>query len=433
MEFSEMGLSPELVATLRRHKITVLTEIQERTIPPLLDGKDLLAESETGSGKTLAFAVPMLETLRHKRGEVQAIVLCPTRELAKQVAGEFEKFKGHTGLRILTVYGGVGYEPQVEGLPETDIVIGTPGRVLDLMERNALRIGRVKYLVLDEADRMLDMGFIDDIERVISATPPTRQTLLFSATIPYAIQVLGEKYMRTPIMIRAKSQEVRGHLFQGYYVVNPWQKISLLHQLLKGHSEWHVLVFCRTIVATDHVAAELSKRGIAARALNGDMSQSKREQTVKDYMERRFNVLVATDVAARGLHIEGITHVFNYDLPDEPDTYTHRVGRSARQGAEGDAISLLTDDDYRKFDPIMDHYDDEIEKLTYHAWGKLERIPPSPPRSGPRRGGPRGGPRGAPHGAPRGPPPREGFHPPRPGGHGGRRPRRRGGRGPPHT
>jgi ATP-dependent RNA helicase DeaD len=340
MEFSEMGLSPELVATLRQHKIIVPTEIQERTIPPLLDGKDILAESETGSGKTLAFAVPMLETLRHKRGEIQAIVLCPTRELAKQVAGEYEKYKGHTGLRILTVYGGVGYEPQVDGLPETDIVIGTPGRVLDLMERNALRIGNVKYLVLDEADRMLDMGFIDDIEQVISATPPTRQTLLFSATIPYTIQVLGAKYMRDPVTIRAKSQEVRGHLFQGYYVVNPWQKISLLHQLLKGHTEWHVLVFCRTIVATDHVAAELSKRGIAARALNGDMSQAKREQTVKDYMERRFNVLVATDVAARGLDIGHLSHVVNYDVPSSPELYVHRIGRTGRAGREGVAITL---------------------------------------------------------------------------------------------
>jgi ATP-dependent RNA helicase DeaD len=393
MEFKEMNLSPELLENLRRHGITVPTEIQARTIPPILKGQDILAESETGSGKTLAFAIPMLETLQHEHGKIQAIVLCPTRELAKQVAGEFDKYRLHTKLKVLTVYGGVGYEPQIAGLPDTDIVIGTPGRVLDLMERNALKIDHVKYLVLDEADRMLDMGFIDDIERVMAATPEERQTLLFSATIPYSIQELSKQYMHETVLVRAKSQEVRGHLYQGYYVVNPWQKISLLHQLLRKDEDAHALVFCRTIVATDHVASELSKRGIKARALNGDMSQAKREQVVKEFMEHRIPVLVATDVAARGLHMEGITHVFNYDLPDEADTYVHRVGRTARQGAQGDAISLLSEDDYRKFDGIMTHYDDEIEKLTYHAWGSLERIPPSPPRPQ-GRGGPRGSPRG---------------------------------------
>jgi len=387
-----MDLSEALVASLAKHKIEEPTEIQARSIPAIMNGHDLLAESETGSGKTLAFATPMLEKLTHKHGQVQAIILCPTRELAKQVAGEFDKFGGHTGLNFLTVYGGVGYEPQVQALPETDIVIGTPGRVLDLMSQGALKIDAVEYLVLDEADRMLDMGFIDDIERVIDATPDERQTLLFSATIDYRIEVISRDYMREPILIRAKSNEVRGHLFQGYYVVNPWQKISLLHHLLKQEPDACALVFCRTIVATDHVAAELRRRGIAAEALNGNMSQAKREETVKAYQAKKFSVLVATDVAARGLHIDGITHVFNYDLPDEPETYTHRVGRTARQGADGDAITLLAEDDYRKFDPIMDHYDDEIEKLTFRNWGMLERIPPSPPR--PPRSEGRGGPRG---------------------------------------
>ena len=404
MEFKDMDLSAELISSLERHGIVKPTEIQARSIPVIMQGSDLLAESETGSGKTLAFAVPMLESLQHEHDKVQAIVLCPTCELAKQVAGEYEKYRTHSDLTILTVYGGVGYEPQIDALPETDIVIGTPGRVLDLMERGALKIDNVKYLVLDEADRMLDMGFIEDIERVIDATPEDRQTLLFSATINYRIEVISRDYMRDPALIRAKSQEVRGHLFQGYYVVNPWQKISLLHHLIKGHKDWHILIFCRTIVATDHVASELRKRGLDAKALNGNMSQAKREETVKGYQDRKFSILVATDVAARGLHIDGITHVFNYDLPDDPETHTHRVGRTARQGADGEAITLLAEDDYRKFDGIMDRYDDEIEKLTYRAWGRLERIPPSPPRPprGERRGGPRGGPRSGGRGGSRG-------------------------------
>lgn len=444
MEFRDMKLSEALIKNLMQHEIIFPTEIQARSIPPILEGKDMLAESETGSGKTLAFAIPMLENLKHLEGRIQAIVLCPTRELAKQVAGEFEKYRLHTALQVLTVYGGVGLEPQIDALPHTDIVIGTPGRVLDLMERNALKIDHVRYLVLDEADRMLDMGFIDDIERVIAACPKERQTLLYSATIPYQIQVLSAKYMHEPVLVRAKSQEVRGHLYQGYYVVNPWQKISLLHHLLRSQRETVALIFCRTIVATDHVAAELRERGIVAQSLNGDMSQAKREQTVKDFVDRKFTVLVATDVAARGLHIDGITHVYNYDLPDEADTYTHRVGRTARQGAQGEAITLLAEDDYRKFDGIMDHYNDDIEKLTYHAWGSLERIPPSPPRDGMGRGAPRDGPRHEGRGGPRHEghgrpahreervPAQHAEHGPageaRPPG-GARKPRRRGGRG----
>ncbi len=398
MKYEEMELSETLKKNLAANNIITPSEIQARAIPAIQHGHDVLAESETGSGKTLAFALPILESLQHEHDTVQALILCPTRELAKQVAGEFEKYGAGFDLQFITVYGGVGYEPQIEGLREADIVIGTPGRILDLMERNALKLDRVRYLVLDEGDRMLDMGFIDDIERILDATPDDRQTVLFSATISYAIEVLSERYLHRPAVIRAKSDEVRGHLFQGYYVVNPWQKISLLAHLIKRAVNPHALVFCRTIVATDHVANELAKRGIKARALNGDMSQAKREQTVSEFMTKQYNVLVATDVAARGLHIDGITHVFNYDLPDEADTYTHRVGRTARQGADGEAVTLLAEDDYRKFDPIMTHYDDEIEKLTFKGWGQLERIPPSPPR--PPRGEGREGPR---HGPPHGP------------------------------
>ncbi len=384
-----MELSPGLVARLRAEGITKPTEIQERAIPAVMRGHDVLGESETGSGKTLAFLIPILEQLTHKEGVVQAIILCPTRELAKQVASECERFGKHTDLNFLTVYGGVGYESQLSTLPHTDVVIGTPGRVLDLMSRSSLLLNQVELLVLDEADRMLDMGFIEDIEQVLAATPPEKQTLLFSATIDYRIEVISKQYLRDPVMIRAASQEVRGHLFHGYYIVLPWQKISLLHHLLRGHDDWHVLVFCRTIVATEHVARELRRRGIRAHALNGKMNQSKREETVREFQQRHFNVLVATDVAARGLHIEGVTHVFNYDVPDEPEMYVHRVGRTARQGADGDAITFLSEDDYRKFDGIMDLYDDEIEKLTFHGWGKLERIPPSPPRDRGRAAGPR--------------------------------------------
>ncbi len=385
MSFEALGVKDEIVDNLAERGITHPTPVQVESIPPGLEGRDLLVESETGSGKTIAFGIPIVQGVTHEEGKIQAIVLCPTRELAKQVAGEFEKFRA--GLKVLTVYGGVSYEPQKAALPTTDIVVGTPGRVLDLMEQGALRLEHIRFLVLDEADRMLDMGFIEDIERILAATPASRQTLLFSATVSYRIQHLSEQYMRDPLLIRVESQEVRGHLFQGYYVCHPWQKIGLLAKLIKEQDR--VLVFCRTIVATDHVAAELRKRGIKARSINGNMGQASRERTVKEFQEHKFSVLVATDVAARGLHIEGITHVYNYDLPDEAETYVHRVGRTARQGADGDAITLLSEDDYRKFDPIMDLYDDEIEKLTYHAWGTIERIPPSPPRKRDARRGPR--------------------------------------------
>lgn len=385
MQFKDMDLSPPLVAALEKVGITEPTEIQVRSIPAIQNGHDILAESETGSGKTLAFTIPMLEKLNHQEGKPQAIILCPTRELAKQVAGEFDKYGTATGLQFITVYGGVGYEQQLEGLPTADIVIGTPGRVLDLMERQALVLDDIKFLVLDEADRMLDMGFIDDIQQIIDATPSSRQTLLYSATISYQIKVLSEKYLNDPVEIRAESQEVRGHLFQGYYVLHPWQKIGFLVQLLKKERDL-VMIFCRTKVATDHVAAELTKRGVKAFPLHGDMSQNKREAVVKDFMDKKLTVLVATDVAARGLHIDNVSHVYNYDLPDDADTYVHRVGRTARQGADGEAITLLCEDDYRKFDAIMTHYDDEIEKMTYKNWGEIERISPSPPRGerGPR-------------------------------------------------
>ncbi len=359
--FSKLGLSSSLVQALADENIIEPTKVQEQVIPMILEGKDLLCQSETGSGKTISFAVPIIEKLTAKGG-AQVLVVAPTRELAKQIADEFVKFAKHKNLKIVTIYGGVSMGPQVDSIPSADVVVGTPGRLLDLNRQGYLKLDLVKHLVLDECDRMFDMGFIEDVESIIYATPKERQVLLFSATVSSTIKDITAKYMHDAEHVRVTPHMVKGKLTQQYYVCPHNQKISLLAHILKEHTG-RAIVFCRTKRLVDMVARALQQNGYQSDALHGDMSQAKRERVVDNFIRGKTKIVIATDVASRGLHIDDVELVVNYNLPEETETYVHRVGRTARQGKEGVAITLLDDQDFRLFDDVMRHYEDDIEKL----------------------------------------------------------------------
>ncbi len=344
-----MDIRQETVQKLESQDITELTEVQERSIPPIQEGKDVMVESETGSGKTLAFALPIMEAVKGER--TQALILSPTRELAKQISSEIEGAAA-SNVETVTIYGGVSYEPQIEGAKTANIVVGTPGRILDLLKQGKLKVSDLDYLVLDEADRMLDMGFQDELEAIIDHCPEERQNLLFGATIPHDLKKMCEKYSIDPETIRIKKTRHTRNLDEKYIDTKPDKKLSTLYTLLKKRERDLSIVFCRTKNTTRWLADKLRKNGINAQELNGDMSQNQREEMVDRFKEKNVRVIVATDVAARGLHIDDVTHVFNYDVPDTADTYTHRVGRAGRQGEEGEAITLLEKKDYQKFRSI---------------------------------------------------------------------------------
>ena len=352
MNSEQLRLSKEMVTLLGRHGITTPTPVQRETIPAVLNDKDVVAQSETGSGKTLCYAIPIIERIQRKDG-LYALVLVPTRELAVQVAGEFVKFSHGKHLGITPVYGGVSIREQIRKLQRTNIIVGTPGRLLDLIDRGVMHLGSIKCLVLDEADRMLDMGFIKDIEKIIAKVPQERQTLLLSATLEGSVATVSKKYLRNPLRVYLSSTLQPGVLHQTYYQTQPESKLSLLVHLLKKERNL-TLVFCNRKHGTDKLARQLVREGIQARCLHGGMTQGQRERTTGEFRNKRFRVLVATDVAARGLHIDDISHVYNYDIPQDPESYTHRVGRTARAGKSGQAISLVaTGEDRRFFKDIL--------------------------------------------------------------------------------
>jgi len=356
MKFSDLTISESTVSRLEENGITEPTEVQEKAIPEVLNGKDLLVESETGSGKTLAFSLPMIENLDHESGETEALVLSPTRELAKQITAEIEM--ASDSIDAVTIYGGVDYEPQIQGAKEANIIVGTPGRVLDLLQQGKIDVSDVEYFVLDEADRMLDMGFQDELEAIIDFLPGKRKNLLFGATIPRALKKMCDKYSIDPEIIRIEPGEHTAELEEAYINVKNNNKLSYLYTFLKKKDRDLAIVFCQTKNTTRWLADKLRKNGINAQEMNGDMSQNQREQTLEkfensgksqDSSSEDIKVIVATDVAARGIDVDDVTHVFNYDVPDTADTYTHRIGRAGRQGREGEAITLLEPDDHQKF------------------------------------------------------------------------------------
>jgi ATP-dependent RNA helicase DeaD len=348
--FTDLHLRPELEQAVSELGYTEPTPIQQGIIPLMLAGVDAIGQAQTGTGKTAAFAIPILNNLQTGKRLPQALVMAPTRELALQVAEAMTGLGQFCKVRVVAIYGGASYERQLSQLKRgVDVVVGTPGRLLDLLNRGALDLSEVSTLVLDEADEMLSMGFIEDIEVMLSATPTERQTALFSATLPAPIRKLSQKYMREPQAVTiGREQMTVAAIEQRYYLVNHADKTAALTRLFEVEEITSALIFARTRLGTRDLAAELTNRGFASEALNGDLSQESRESTLNRFRSGQIKVLVATDVAARGLDIEGISHVFNYDLSEDPEIYIHRVGRTGRAGRAGVAITLVTPAEKRR-------------------------------------------------------------------------------------
>ena len=350
--FRELGIFRPILRAIEDEKFERPTEIQEKAIPLILAGQDVIAGAATGSGKTLAFASDIIQKAQKGAG-IQALVLTPTRELAQQVTTALTDFSRYKPLKIVAVFGGVSINPQIAQLRTADVVIGTPGRILDHIGRRTIDLRRVNTLVLDEADRMLDMGFIDDVEQIIRECPIERQTLLFSATIPPDIKHLARKYMHEPVQVSAETYVDPKKLTQFYYDVPDNLKFSLLVHLLKHEKAGLVMVFCNTRKNTDFVANNLKAAGIDALAIHGGLTQDKRNRVMKRFHAQHVCVLVCTDVAARGLDIPGVSHIYNYDIPKDSKDYIHRIGRTARAGKEGRAINILASRDYDSFRRVM--------------------------------------------------------------------------------
>lgn len=350
--FQKLGIHKDILRVIVEEQFEEPSEIQEKAIPLILQDKDVIAKSATGSGKTLAFCAGALPKIVPQKG-MQALILTPTRELAEQVGKSFKKFSKYLHVRTAIIYGGVSLTPQMNELQRAEIVVGTPGRILDHLARRTLNLTQVKVLVLDEADRMLDMGFLPDVEEIIAACPKQRQTLLFSATVPSVVAKLAHKYMHAPHQIAAEAFVDPAKLTQIYYDVYDDMKLSLLIHLLKEERSGLVMVFCNARRIADIVTHNLEKNGIDALAIHGGLSQARRNMVLERFNTKRSFVLVCTDVAARGLDIPGVSHVYNYDLPIDSQQYIHRIGRTARAGAEGMAISLLARRDYDAFERII--------------------------------------------------------------------------------
>lgn len=344
ISFRDLGLGSDLQAAVSLAGYETPTAIQAGAIPLLLAGKDIIGQARTGTGKTAAFALPMLEGINPSQREVQGLVLTPTRELAIQIAEAMETYASQTkGLKVVAIYGGQSIVEQLKALKRgVHVVVGTPGRVLDHIRRRSLKLGSVKSLVLDEADEMLRMGFIDDVEAIIAETPAERGTALFSATMPRQIQAVAKRHMDSPQQVRITTAQEERTIEERYIRVRGHQKDSVLDRLLRAGDHEGVIVFARRRVDTEELAVKISAQGHRTAALNGDMSQEQREQVVNRFRDRKLDVVVGTDVAARGLDVDHIGLVINYDIPDDVTTYTHRIGRTGRAGREGIAVSLVS-------------------------------------------------------------------------------------------
>ena len=355
-KFRDLGLSEMMLNSLHKKGFEEPTPIQAKTIPFLLaNKKDLIGKAQTGTGKTAAFGIPIIENIVPDSKRVQAIILAPTRELAIQVAEELSSFAEEQKTRIIAVYGGQPIERQISRLQRgVDIVVGTPGRILDHLERKTLDISKVSYIVLDEADEMLNMGFIDDIEAILKAAPKERRTVLFSATMPEHIERLAKKYMNEyEVIAVAKDNVSKANIQQIYFEVPQSDKFEALFRIIDVEESFYGLVFCRTKVDADEISHKLANRGCRAEAIHGDLSQGQREKVLQKFRAKKITALVATDVAARGIDIDNLTHVINYSLPQDPESYVHRIGRTGRAGKSGIAITLITPSEYRKLVSIQ--------------------------------------------------------------------------------
>ncbi len=372
MNFTELKVHENIVKALSELGIQEATDIQQKAIPLIKEGKDVIGISNTGSGKTAAFGVPLLETILPGQG-IQLLVLAPTRELAVQIAKELQKFGKYLHLHIATIYGGVGFVGQEEQLAKADIVVGTPGRLLDHLRQRKADFSPLHRVVLDEADKMVDMGFIEDITSILEYIHDIQQMLLFGATLSREIDVLKEKYMRAPAQVEGEMQVKSELLQQFYYDVPRQQKFSLLMHLLRKEEKEadKVIIFCSSRSTVEMLWRNLHLQNMNADMLHGKMSQSRRLQMIDKFNKGAFPILVASAVAARGLHIESVSHVFNYDLSQDPEEYIHRVGRTARAGKNGKAITLLEQRDYDIFRQIQSRFPVQIEQLSEESFARV--------------------------------------------------------------
>jgi len=361
--FENFGLSQELVTSIKDLGFTDPTQIQGKSIPHIIKGKDVIGESATGSGKTLAFGCGIIENVSSGKG-LQALIITPTRELTEQVKGVITLLARTKRLNVLSIYGGVAINPQIDNIPKADVVVATPGRLLDHLQRRTIDISKIKILVLDEADRMFDMGFIDDIEQIIRQCPKKRQTLFFSATISQDIKKFAKKFMVQPMRVSATKMVDPAKLRQVYYDVQKNQKLSLLVHLLKNENRGLVMVFCNSRKNTDFVVKNLKANKIRAIAIHGGFTQNKRTKTIDLFNNAKVGVLVCTDVAARGLDIDNVSHIYNYDIPKDAKDYVHRIGRTARAGEEGMVVNLLCDYDHDNFSRVLREYSEFNVKKT---------------------------------------------------------------------
>jgi superfamily II DNA/RNA helicase len=374
--FAPLGVLPPIVQALDEAGIRSPFRIQALAIPIGLTGTDMIGQARTGTGKTLAFGIPLLQRIvvprerdydqLAKPGAPQALVVTPTRELASQVSSDLSAASTHRNARVVTVYGGVGYEDQLNKLRDgVEVVVGTPGRLLDLVDRSALDLAHIKVLVLDEADKMLDLGFLPDVERILAGTPELRQTMLFSATMPGAIVSLARRHMRHPVNIRAESADDSTTVpatAQFVYQAHELDKPELVARILQAENRNRVMIFCRTKRSAQRLCDDLVERGFAAASIHGDLNQYVREKALRRFREGRIDVLVATDVAARGIDVEGVTHVINYECPDDEKVYLHRIGRTGRAGASGIAITFVDWADLARWKMINDILDLPFEE-----------------------------------------------------------------------
>jgi len=370
MNFEEFKLKPEMMRAVHDARFTEPTAIQEKCIPLILEGKDVVGQSMTGSGKTAAFAIPILEMIEKGKG-AQALVLTPTRELCVQITGVVEQLGYHLKIRVASVFGGVSISPQMDAIRSAEIIIGTPGRILDHLERGTLDLKHIRFLVLDEVDRMSDMGFIDDVERIIHHTPKHRQGLLFSATVTQEVQRLIRNHLTNPVTIQTQSYVETNLLNQSYYNVMKHDKFSLLVHLLKQHPNEFCIVFCATRSEVDRLTRNLKRQDLRAMAIHGGLTQNKRLKAIEMLKEQRLSILVATDVAARGLDIQNVNYIYNYDVPKSSQDYIHRIGRTARAGKSGLAVTLLSDKDFENFSRVLQ---DRSLKIKCEETPAFERV-----------------------------------------------------------
>lgn len=370
MNFRELHVNEQIVRALETQEITEPTDIQQQAIPLIKAGKDVIGMSQTGSGKTAAFGIPVLERIVPGSG-LQALIMAPTRELAVQISREMQKFAKYMHVSFATVYGGVGMQPQIDAMAKADVLVGTPGRLLDHLQRGNMNLSKVVIAVLDEADKMVDMGFIEDVEKILSQTAKDKQMLLFGATISTEIEDLQARHMKNPETVRAAKYVGDDCLKQFYYDVKQHEKFSLLIHLLKKEQTERVLIFCSARRTVEMVANNLRRQGVRCEMIHGKLNQNRRQSVMDGFNEGNPKVLVASAVAARGLDVKFVTHVFNYDVSNDPQEYVHRVGRTARAGESGKAFTLLGEKDHEAFGQVLRYFDVDIKLLPREDFAQL--------------------------------------------------------------